>query len=73
MAAVLKALIAGNCPVVRLSRQAPLAAMYLLQRVAAPALADVGAPGGVLSALCADPATTLESWLTSPLVDDIFS
>ncbi|MFE9688006.1 aldehyde dehydrogenase family protein [Streptomyces sp. NPDC006285] len=70
--AALQALIAGNSVVVRLSRQAPLAAMYLVQRVAAPALAELGAPPGVLSALCADPGTTLKAWLASPLVDDIF-
>ncbi|MEU1144507.1 aldehyde dehydrogenase family protein [Streptomyces sp. NPDC005863] len=70
--AALQALIAGNSVVVRLSRQAPLAAMYLVQRVAAPALEELGAPPGVLSALCADPGATLTSWLSSPLVDDIF-
>ncbi|MFE9411252.1 aldehyde dehydrogenase family protein [Streptomyces sp. NPDC006704] len=68
----LQALIAGNSLVVRLSRQAPLAAMHLVQRVAAPVLAELGAPPGVLSALCADPGTTLSAWLASPYVDDIF-
>ncbi|MEU2512362.1 aldehyde dehydrogenase family protein [Streptomyces syringium] len=72
VAAALQASMAGNSLVVRLSRQAPLAAMYLLRHVAAPALKAVGAPPGALSVLCADPDTTLRTWLASPLVDDIF-
>jgi cytochrome P450/acyl-CoA reductase-like NAD-dependent aldehyde dehydrogenase len=72
VAAVFQATMAGNCLVVRLSRQSPLSAMYLLQELAAPVLAEVGAPPGTLSVLCADPAETLETWLASPLVDDIF-
>ncbi|MEU6485385.1 aldehyde dehydrogenase family protein [Streptomyces sp. NPDC046887] len=71
VAAALQSLIAGNCLVVRLSRQAPLAAMYLVQRVAGPVLAELGAPPGVLSALCTEPAAALKTWLASPLVDDI--
>ncbi|MBY8886100.1 aldehyde dehydrogenase family protein [Streptomyces sp. PTM05] len=72
VAAALQAVIAGNCLVFRLSRQAPLAAMYLVQRVAGPVLAALGAPAGVLSALCGEPAATLRTWLDSPLVDDLF-
>ncbi|WP_050502822.1 aldehyde dehydrogenase family protein [Streptomyces monomycini] len=72
VAAALQAVMAGNCLVVRLSRQAPLAAMYLLQRIAAPVLASLGAPAAVLSALCAEPSATLTAWLDSPLVDDVF-
>ncbi|MDJ1130480.1 aldehyde dehydrogenase family protein [Streptomyces iconiensis] len=72
VAAALQATIAGNCLVMRLSRQAPLTAMYLVQRVAAPALAEAGAPAGALSVLCAEPAATMKTWLASPLVDDIF-
>ncbi|WP_461017278.1 aldehyde dehydrogenase family protein, partial [Streptomyces daliensis] len=69
--AAFQSVLAGNALVVRLSRQAPVAAMYLLERVAVPALADAGAPPGVLSALCADPAQALDTWLASPLVDDV--
>ena len=69
--AAFQSVLAGNALVVRLSRHAPIAAMYLLERIAAPALADVGAPPGVLSALCTDPAQALDAWLASPLVDDV--
>ncbi|NUT95014.1 MAG: aldehyde dehydrogenase family protein [Saccharothrix sp.] len=69
--AAFQAVLAGNALVVRLSRQAPIAAMYLVERIAVPALADAGAPPGVLSALCTDPAQALETWLASPLVDDV--
>lgn len=69
--AAFQCVLAGNALVVRLSRQAPIAAMYLLQRIAGPALADAGAPPGVLSALCADPSQALDAWLASPLVDDV--
>ncbi|MGC9540398.1 aldehyde dehydrogenase family protein [Streptomyces sp. UG1] len=69
--AAFQAVLAGNALVVRLSRHAPMAAMYLLERVAVPALAEAGAPPGVLSALCTDPALALDTWLESPLVDDV--
>ncbi|MDT9682343.1 aldehyde dehydrogenase family protein [Streptomyces sp. TRM76323] len=69
--AAFQCVLAGNALVVRLPRQAPIAAMYLLQRIAVPALADAGAPPGVLSALCTDPAQALDTWLASPLVDDV--
>ncbi|WP_406411896.1 aldehyde dehydrogenase family protein [Streptomyces sp. NBC_01614] len=69
--AAFQSVLAGNALVVRLSRHAPIAAMYLLERVAAPALAEAGAPPGVLSALCTDPARALDAWLASPLVDDV--
>ncbi|MFJ8539707.1 aldehyde dehydrogenase family protein [Streptomyces sp. NPDC093591] len=69
--AAFQSVLAGNALVVRLSRQAPIAAMYLLERIAVPALAEAGAPPGVLSALCTDPAQALDAWLDSPLVDDV--
>jgi cytochrome P450/acyl-CoA reductase-like NAD-dependent aldehyde dehydrogenase len=69
--AAFQSVLAGNALVVRLSRQAPIAAMYLLEHVAVPALAEAGAPAGVLSALCTDPAQALDAWLDSPLVDDV--
>lgn len=69
--AAFQCVLAGNALVVRLSRQAPVAAMYLLEQVAVPALAEAGAPPGVLSALCTDPAQALETWLASALVDDV--
>ncbi|WP_461014255.1 aldehyde dehydrogenase family protein, partial [Streptomyces daliensis] len=69
--AAFQSVLAGNALVVRLSRQAPIAAMFLLERVAVPALADADAPPGLLSALCTDPAQALDTWLASPLVDDV--
>ncbi|GHE12934.1 aldehyde dehydrogenase family protein [Streptomyces alanosinicus] len=69
--AAFQSVLAGNALVVRLSRHSPIAAMYLLERVAVPALAEAGAPPGVLSALCTDPTQALDTWLESPLVDDV--
>ncbi|GGZ28951.1 hypothetical protein GCM10010365_56450 [Streptomyces poonensis] len=69
--AAFQSVLAGNALVVRLSRQAPVAAMYLLERIAGPALAEAGASPGLLSALCTDPAQALDAWLASPLVDDV--
>ncbi|MEU2563220.1 aldehyde dehydrogenase family protein [Streptomyces longispororuber] len=71
VAAAFQCVLVGNALVVRLSRQAPIAAMYLLERIAVPALAEAGAPPGVLSALCTDPGQALDAWLASPLVDDV--
>ncbi|MGW6908824.1 aldehyde dehydrogenase family protein [Streptomyces sp. NPDC054940] len=69
--AAFQSVLAGNALVVRLSRHAPIAAMYLVEQIALPALAEAGAPPGVLSALCTDPAQALDAWLESPLVDDV--
>ncbi|MFX4293292.1 aldehyde dehydrogenase family protein [Streptomyces bohaiensis] len=65
------AIMAGNSLVVRAPRSAPLGAMYVLQEVVAPVLAELGAPPGTLNAVCGDPAPMLNAWLESPLVDDI--
>ncbi|GGV08769.1 putative aldehyde dehydrogenase [Streptomyces spectabilis] len=66
------ALLAGNALVVRAPRSGPLGVMYVLRELVAPALADVGAPPGVLNVFCARPGPVLRSWLDSPLVNDIF-
>ncbi|KIF75394.1 aldehyde dehydrogenase [Streptomyces sp. 150FB] len=65
------AIMAGNSLVVRAPRSAPLGAMYVLQEIVAPVLAELGAPPGVLGVVCGDPAPMLDAWLDSPFVDDI--
>ncbi|WP_051871411.1 aldehyde dehydrogenase family protein [Streptomyces sclerotialus] len=65
-------LMAGNAVVVRAPRSIALSTMYLLRELAAPALVDAGAPPGALGAVCGNPGRTLERWLESPLVDDVF-
>lgn len=64
-------IMAGNALVVRAPRSAPLGAMYVLQEVVAPVLAELDAPPGILGVVCGDPAPMLDAWLESPLVDDI--
>ncbi|MER6384249.1 aldehyde dehydrogenase [Streptomyces sp. NPDC001250] len=66
------ALLAGNAVVIRAPQSGPLGVMYVLRELVVPALAQVGAPPGVLNAFCARPAPVLQSWLDSPLVNDIF-
>ncbi|MEU8566129.1 aldehyde dehydrogenase family protein [Streptomyces cyaneofuscatus] len=65
------AIMAGNALVVRAPRSGPLGVMYVLQEIVAPVLEELGAPGGVLNAVCGDPAPMLSVWLDSPEVDDI--
>lgn len=65
-------LIAGNAVVVRAPRSAPLGVMYALANLVVPALAELGAPDGVLNFFCARPGPTLRAWLDSPDVHDIF-
>jgi acyl-CoA reductase-like NAD-dependent aldehyde dehydrogenase len=65
-------LISGNAVVVRAPRSAPLGVMYALAELVVPALAEVGAPDGVLNFFCARPGPTLRAWLDSPDVDDVF-
>lgn len=66
------ALAGGNALVVGAPRSSPLALAFLYQEIVSPALAEVGAPPGVLSVLCGDTKETLRSWLESPDVDTIF-
>lgn len=65
-------LMAGNAVVVRAPRSIPLSTMYLCRELIAPLLDEVGAPPGVLNALCSNPKQTTDRWVESPLVDDIF-
>lgn len=66
------ALMAGNTVVVRAPRSAPLGVMHALREFVVPVLEELGAPAGTLNAYCARPGPTLQSWLESPHVADIF-
>lgn len=66
------ALMAGNAVVVRAPRSIALSTMYVLRDLVVPLLDEVEAPPGVLNVVCGNPRQTLDRWLASPLVDDIF-
>ncbi|MEV4616629.1 aldehyde dehydrogenase [Kitasatospora sp. NPDC049258] len=66
------ALMAGNAVIVRAPRSIALSTMWVLRDVVAPLLDEVGAPPGVLNAVCSNPKQTLDRWVESPLVNDIF-
>jgi acyl-CoA reductase-like NAD-dependent aldehyde dehydrogenase len=66
------AVMAGNAVVVRAPRSIALSTLWVLRDVAAPLLDEVGAPPGTLNVVCANPKQTLDRWITSPLIDDIF-
>ncbi|WP_408607342.1 aldehyde dehydrogenase family protein [Kitasatospora mediocidica] len=66
------ALMAGNAVVVRAPRSIALSTMWILRDVVAPLLDEVGAPPGVLNAVCSNPKQTLDRWVESPLINDIF-
>ncbi|MEU3555592.1 aldehyde dehydrogenase family protein [Streptomyces fragilis] len=65
-------LMAGNAVVMRAPRSIALSTMWLMRDVVAPILDELGAPPGVLNAVCGNPKQTMDSWLASPLIDDIF-
>jgi acyl-CoA reductase-like NAD-dependent aldehyde dehydrogenase len=62
---------AGNAVVVRAPRSVPLGAMYAVHELLGPALAAVGAPAGIVNAVCGHPKPLLDMWLQSEHVDDI--
>ncbi|PAU45663.1 aldehyde dehydrogenase [Streptomyces albireticuli] len=66
------ALMAGNAVVVRAPRSIALSTMYVMRELVAPLLEDMGAPPGALGVVCGNPGSTLDLWVDSPLVDDIF-
>lgn len=66
------ALMSGNSVVVRAPRSIALSTMWLMRDVVGPLLNEVGAPPGVLNAVCSNPRQTLNRWLEHPLIDDIF-
>ncbi|WP_370268033.1 aldehyde dehydrogenase [Streptomyces sp. V4I8] len=66
------ALMAGNSVVVRAPRSIALSTMWLIRDVVAPLLEEIGAPLGVLNAICSNPKQTLDRWLADPLINDVF-
>ncbi|OKI02367.1 aldehyde dehydrogenase [Streptomyces sp. CB02923] len=66
------AVMAGNAVVVRAPRSIALSTLYVLRDLAVPLLEDMGAPPGTLSVVCGNPRSTMDRWLESPYVDDIF-
>ncbi|MDJ1135802.1 aldehyde dehydrogenase family protein [Streptomyces iconiensis] len=66
------ALMAGNSVVVRAPRSIALSTMYVLRDLVAPLLEELAAPPGTLNAVCGGAGRTLDHWVRSPLVDDIF-
>jgi succinate-semialdehyde dehydrogenase/glutarate-semialdehyde dehydrogenase len=61
----------GNAVVVRAPRTAPFSVTYVLRKLIAPILDEIGAPPGTLNVVCGAPSPMLEIWINSPLVDDI--
>lgn len=61
----------GNAVVVRAPRSAPYGVSYVLRRIIAPILDEIGAPPGILNVVCGHPAPILDTWISSPHVDDI--
>lgn len=66
------ALMAGNSVVVRAPRSIALSTMYVMRELVVPLLKEAGAPPGTLSVVCGNPRSTMDLWVDSPLVDDIF-
>lgn len=66
------ALMAGNAVVVRAPRSIALSTMFVVRELIAPLLVEAGAPPGVLNAVCSNPGQTVNRWLESPLIHDIF-
>ncbi|MFI1863707.1 aldehyde dehydrogenase family protein [Streptomyces jumonjinensis] len=66
------AMMAGNAVVVRAPRSIPLSTMYVLRDLVAPLLEKIGAPPGTLNVVCSNPRQTMDRWVESPFVDDIF-
>jgi len=61
----------GNGVVVRAPRTAPFGVTYVIRELVAPLLDELGAPPGTLNVVCGHPGPMLETWLTSPKVNDI--
>ncbi|MFJ9343568.1 aldehyde dehydrogenase family protein [Streptomyces sp. NPDC101733] len=66
------ALMAGNAVVVRAPRSIALSTMWLLRDVVGPILDEMGAPPGVLNAVCSNPKQTMDRWVADPAINDIF-
>jgi acyl-CoA reductase-like NAD-dependent aldehyde dehydrogenase len=65
-------LMAGNSVVMRAPRSIALSTMWLMRDVIVPLLDELDAPPGTLNVVCGNPKQTLDRWLTSPHVNDIF-
>jgi acyl-CoA reductase-like NAD-dependent aldehyde dehydrogenase len=65
-------LLSGNAVVVRAPRSAPLGVMYALRELVLPVLDELGAPPGTLNVFCSRPGPTINNWLHSEEIDDIF-
>ena len=65
-------LMAGNAVVMRAPRSIALSTMWLMRDVVAPLLDELGAPPGTLNAVCSNPKQTMDRWVASPLINDIF-
>ncbi|MFE3325701.1 aldehyde dehydrogenase family protein [Streptomyces sp. NPDC059176] len=61
----------GNAVVVRAPRTAPYGVTYALRHLIVPILDELGAPPGLLNIVCGHPGPMLDTWINSPLVDDI--
>ena len=61
----------GNAVVVRAPRTAPFGVSYVLRKVVAPVLDELGAPPGLLNVVCGHPGPMLDAWIESEHVDDI--
>ncbi|TDD89636.1 aldehyde dehydrogenase [Actinomadura darangshiensis] len=65
------ALLAGNAVVVKAPRTTPLSVMFVYRDVMAPILDRYSAPPGTLNLISGPTVPILNSWIGSPLVDDI--
>lgn len=66
------AILAGNAIVVKAPRTTPLSVMFIYRDILAPILHRHGAPPGTLNVISVrGTAPLLNSWIDSPLVDDI--
>ena len=61
----------GNAVVVRAPRTAPFGVSYVLRKVIAPVLDELGAPPGLLNVVCGHPGPMLDTWIESEHVNDI--
>lgn len=64
-AAVVWALATGNSVVLNVPERQPMATLWLFHEVVLPAMADVGAPVGLLSVLCAPRDVAWRAWTSS--------
>lgn len=61
----------GNAAVVRAPRTAPFGVTSALRNLIVPILDELGAPPGLLNVVCGHPGPMLDTWISSPHVDDV--